>query len=186
MMSPGRLLILSTVVMVVGTAFPAAAQQQATSLTARAAKPGAVRASAFATILGHAFNSIDGVLPHSRVRVRDVRYGHVVGSTLTTSEGAYSFKGLDPGNYIVELVNENQTALAATNLINVNAGETARTVVKLPFRPAILVDLLGGQGGSSTTGGITGFVPQLKDQLPQATLQGVAAVVPVGPPISER
>jgi hypothetical protein len=185
MISPYRLVALSTFVML-AAAFPVTAEQQhPVGLAVRANTKRAIAASAFATIQGNAFNAINGALPNSMIRVRDVRYGRIVGSSLTNSEGAYTFKGLDPGNYIVELVSVDQTPLAATNLINANAGEIVNTIVKLPFRPARLANLLGGQG-STATGGAKGLIPQLKDQLPESALQGVAAVVTTGPPISER
>jgi hypothetical protein len=177
MTSPIRLLPLLTAVTLAGT-FPVSAQQAA-SHAEGAATIGSVRASAFAIIVGNAVNTINNALPDSMVRLRDARYGRIVGSTLTNSVGAYSFTHLDPGNYIVELLTvgdsfrgldpgnstleiAKQTPLAATNLISVNAGQTAHTIVRLPFKPTFLA------------------------VLPKAVLQGVAAVVPSGIPMSER
>jgi protocatechuate 3,4-dioxygenase beta subunit len=99
------------------------------------------------------------------VRVRDLQAGGIVGSSLTDKLGAYSFKGLDPGNYVVEIVGADKAALAATNLISANAGQTVHTSVKLPFRPAILPNILGS---SRTPDGHT------------------AAVMATGTAISER
>jgi hypothetical protein len=177
-------LTLSTVVMLAGTAFPAPAQQQAASATVRAATK-AARASALATINGHALNSVNGALGNTLVRLRDVKFGRSVGSQLTDHLGAYSFKGLDPGNYVVEIVSTNQTSLAATNLINANAGETLNSVVKLPFKSTMLTNMIGGQS-TRAAGGSRDIGSQLEDGLAQMTTQGIAAVVPAGTPISER
>jgi hypothetical protein len=188
MISLFRLLTVSTVVVLAGTALPVAAQQQAASVAARAATKAAVRATALATINGNAFNSVNGALPNIMVRLRDVKFGRIVGSSLTDHLGAYSFKGLDPGNYIVEIVSTDQTSIAATNLISANAGDTVNSVVRLPFKATMLANMLGGQvspaiGGGSGGGSITS---QLEDGLMQIALQGLAAVVPAGTPISER
>ena len=44
------------------------------------------------------------------------------------------FRTVDPGSYIVELLGDGDTVLAASQLLNVNAGEAISTVVKLPFQ----------------------------------------------------
>jgi hypothetical protein len=143
MISPSRLLPLSTVVVLIVTTVPAAAQQPAAPIAVRAVPMAAVRSTALSTILGNALNWSNGALPDTPVRVRDLQTGRVVGSALTDKVGAYSFKRLDPGNYVVEIVGADKAALAATNLISANAGQTVHTTVKLPFRPAILPNILG-------------------------------------------
>jgi hypothetical protein len=186
MISPFRLLAVSTVVMLVGTAFPVSAQQQAAGVAARAATKAAVRASALATIKGNALSSINAALPNTLVRLRDVKFGRIVGSSLTDHLGGYAFKGLDPGNYIVEIVSTDQTSIAATNLISANAGETVNTVVRLPFKATMLANMVGGQASPAIGGGGKSVASQLENGLTQMALQGVAAVVPAGTPISER
>jgi hypothetical protein len=172
-------------------ASPAAAQQDGAGVGGRAAiTKVAIRPGALATIQGHALNSTNGLLRNSLVRVRDVRFGRMVHLALTDRVGAYSFTGLEPGNYIVEIVSTNQTPLAATNLINVNAGETVESVVKLPFKPTMVGNILGSRPSPATSDGasssLSEIVPQLLQQLPQAAAQAIPAVVPVGTPISER
>jgi hypothetical protein len=190
MSSPSRLLTvsltLSTVVMLVGTAFPVAAQQPATSVAVRAAMRAALRASTLATINGHALNSVSAALRNTLVRLRDVKFGRIAGSQLTDHLGAYSFKGLDAGNYIVEIVGTDQSSLAATNLISANAGETLNSVVRLPLKASVLANMVGGQASPAVGGGSKNIASQLVDGLAQTALQGVAAVVPAGIPISER
>jgi hypothetical protein len=184
MISLSRLLTVSTVVMLVGAAFPVSAQQQATS--GAAAVRAALRARSLATINGHALNSGSAALRNTLVRVRDVRFGRIAGSQLTDHLGAYSFKGLDAGNYIVEIVGTDQSSLAATNLISANAGETLNSVVRLPFKATMLANMVGGQASPAVGGGNNNLASQLADGLTQTALQGVAAVVPAGIPISER
>jgi hypothetical protein len=186
MISRSSALALSTVVILAGTAFPVAAQQQAASVAVRAATRAAIRASALATINGHALNSTNGALGNTLVRLRDVKFGRSIGSQLTDKLGAYSFKGLDPGNYIVEIVSTDQTSLAATNLISANAGETLNSVVRLPLKSTMLANNVGGQATRAAGAGNKDVASQLEDGLAQTAVQGIAAVVPAGAPISER
>jgi hypothetical protein len=53
---------------------------------------------------------------------------------LTDKSGLFVFKPIDPGSYIVEIVSNDQSILAASQLLNVNADEMVSAVVKLPFR----------------------------------------------------
>ncbi len=131
-----------------------AAQQPASSApqpTARAASirsavprvlPG-TRASAFTTIQGNAFNSTNGALASTPVRLRDARYGRIIDSQVTDNAGLFAFNGVDPGAYVVEIVGPDQTILAASQLVTIGAGETASAIVKLPFRIPPFAGILG-------------------------------------------
>jgi hypothetical protein len=138
------------------TAVPAVVTQSATPTVpvaaARAAVPARAGApavlpgtqeSAFATIQGTALDSANGVLPDSPVRLRDARIGRIVAAQRADKSGLFDFRAVDPGSYIVELLGAGDTVLAASQLINVNAGEVVSTVVKLPFRLPALGGLLG-------------------------------------------
>lgn len=102
------------------------------------------RANVFTTIQGNALDSTNGVLPNAVVRLRDARYGRIVGSQITDRSGLFSFGPLDPGTYVVELLATDQvTVLAASQMLDVGAGEAVSAVVKLPFRIAALSGILG-------------------------------------------
>ena len=141
-----------------GTATPAAVTQSANptvsgvARTAAPARTGApavlpgTRDTAFATIQGNALDSANGILPDSPVRLRDARTGRIIGVQRTDKSGLFEFRTVDPGSYIVELLGAGDTVLAASQLINVNAGEAVSAVVKLPFR----LPPLGGLFGHTT------------------------------------
>ena len=168
------------VLVVATTASPSA--QQAPGTVARRL---ALRASA--AIQATAFNAANGVLANTAVRLRDARLGRIVGQSLTDNKGACIFKGLDRGNYVVELVSTKQTTLAATPLISVNAGETVSAVVKLPFKPSLLGTLLGQESSSVASARAFGSGETADlSELPQAIVQLVPTVVAVGAPVSER
>jgi hypothetical protein len=83
-------------------------------------------------IQGNALSSTNGQLPNALVRLRDARFGKILGTQTTDRLGLFEFKGVEPGTYIVEMVSPDQTILAASQLISVNAGEAVSAVIKLP------------------------------------------------------
>jgi hypothetical protein len=107
------------------------------------------RETAFSTIQGNAFDSTNGILPDSPVRLRDARIGRIITTQRTDKSGVFEFRRVDPGSYIVELLGASDSVLAASQLINVNAGEAVSAVVKLPFRLARFGGLLGHTTGQA-------------------------------------
>jgi hypothetical protein len=109
---------------------------------APAVLPG-TRETAFSTIQGNALDSTNVNLPDSPVRLRDARHGRIIMTQRTDKSGMFEFRAVDPGSYIVELLGTTDSVLAASQLINVNAGEAVSADVKLPFRLPPLGGLLG-------------------------------------------
>jgi hypothetical protein len=68
------------------------------------------------------------------VRLRDTRAGRVVALQITDAAGTFTFTAVAPGPFIVELVGSDNSVLAASELIFVNAGDAVTTIVKLPLR----------------------------------------------------
>jgi hypothetical protein len=128
------------------------------------------RSGVLTTIQGNALDSTNGPMPYALVRLRDARIGRVVDSQLTDTSGLFAFKVVDPGSYIVEMLGNDQTLLAASQILNVNAGEAVSAVVKLPFRVPPFAGLLGSSSTSSAA-----LIAA------QAAANGIAAVVPTAP-----
>jgi hypothetical protein len=103
------------------------------------------RADAFTTIQGNALTSTNGMLTDGTVRLRNARSGRIVDVTVTDKAGVFVFRNVSPGSYVVELVGSDDSVLAASQLLNVNAGEAASAIVKLPIRIPV-----GGALGKST------------------------------------
>ena len=98
----------------------------------------------FSTIHGNALNSTNGSLPNANVRLRDARIGHIVETQMTDRSGIFAFQRVDPGSYIVEIVGLDQVSvLAASQILNVGAGEIVSAVVKLPFKIPLFAGVLG-------------------------------------------
>lgn len=129
--------------------------------------------AAFATIQGNSLTATNGPLPNAIVRLRDVRYGRMVESQITDHAGLFAFSRVDPGNYIVELLEAEQRVVATSDLVSVNAGDSASTLVRLPLR-------------LSATGRLGAASSQLLGVLSAAAASGVLAVKPTGEDISPR
>jgi hypothetical protein len=127
-----------------------------------------LRADVLTTIQGNALNSTNGALNDAVVRLRDARYGRIVDTQLTDKSGLFSFKAVDPGTYIVEVINNNESVLAASQLLNVNAGEAVSAVVKLPFKIPSLAMI-----GADT--------PSAVAVASQAAANSIVAIIPTAP-----
>ena len=93
------------------------------------------KAGVLSSIQGNAVTSSNGALMDTVVRLRDVRYGRVVNTLMTDKQGAFVFKGVDPGNYVVEVMNPaNNAVMASSQMLNVTTGEALQALVKMPFR----------------------------------------------------
>ena len=90
--------------------------------------------SVFSTVQGHAIDSTGVSMPEAAIRLRDARSGRIVGTLLSDDAGMFTFRGIDPGTYIVEILGSDSTVLAASQMLSVNAGDALSAVVKLPFR----------------------------------------------------
>jgi hypothetical protein len=173
-----RLLSIATVAMIAISTLSLGAQQAANSTAARAAARSPVprvalaqaRKDSLASIQGNALDSANRQLNNVMVRLRDARFGHIVDTQLTDKSGLFAFKSLEPGSYIVELMSNDQTILAASQLLSVNAGEVVSAVVKLPFRISPFSGLVG-----STTMAAAAAVTAA------AAASGIATVVKTNP-----
>lgn len=161
------------VALILVSTLPLAAQPQ----TANAVQGGATRVAvgkarqyALTTIQGNALDSSNGQMRGVMVRLRDARFGRILDTQITDKAGLFAFKAVEPGSYIVELVDKDQTVLAASQLLNVNAGDAVSAVVKLPLRIPPFAGVLGGPATSSA-----GVIAT------QAVASGIAAVVPTKP-----
>jgi len=114
-------------------AAPSFAQNNAAGATAPKLLPG-TRVSVLSTIQGHATNASNLPLQEALVRLRDARFGRIVDTQKTDKQGAFTFRDVDPGTYVVEIVNQaNSTVLASSQILYVGTGDSLSTLVKLPY-----------------------------------------------------
>ena len=170
-----RLFAAATALFVAAGSWAVGAQQPATV----GIRPGAksvvprvagARSNVLTIIQGNALNSANAPLPNTLVRLRDARFGRVIETQITDKSGMFAFKVVDPGSYIVEMLGKDQTPLAASQILNVNAGDTVSAVVKLPFRVTPFAGLLNSS-----------IAPAAAMIATEAAATGIAAVVPTAP-----
>src|SRR5262249_40409383 len=125
---------------------------------------------ALTVIHGNALDSANGRMAYAVVRLRDARFGRIVDTELTDASGLFEFRAVDPGSYIVELMGNDSTLLAASQILNVNAGDVVSVVVKLPLKAPSFASILGAVGP-----------PTAALIMAQAAASGVTAVVPTRP-----
>jgi hypothetical protein len=101
------------------------------------------RAGLTAAIQGTAVNWTNAALASAPVRLRDARLGRAIQNAVTDRFGAFEFRGLEPGSYVVELMGSGSDVLAATPIINLNSGQSVAALVKLPFKNPPLAGALG-------------------------------------------
>jgi hypothetical protein len=122
------------------------------------------------TILGVALDSLDSPLPNAKLRLRNAQTGHVEALALSDRAGEFGFESLDPGSYVVELLDDRGAVLAASELVTVDVGETVVTLVK--------------QVNRRTGVGIFGFGNTALAVIGSAAAAGVLAVAATGQPAS--
>jgi len=129
----------------------------------------------FSTIHGTAVNWSNGALPNTNIRLRDARLGRVADTMMTDRFGAFQFRSVDPGSYVVEMMSPaNDAVVAATPIINVTSGQEVATLLKLPFRVAPLGGILGHT------------LPSALAVTSAAAAAGVLAKSVVGAPATDR
>jgi hypothetical protein len=172
-----RVLPIATGLLIVLNSLPLAAQQPTAPVlntarnTVTKAALARTKEKALTTIQGNALSSTNAQMTNAVVRLRDARFGRIVDSQVTDKSGMFAFKAVDPGSYIVEIMSNNQSILAASQLLNVNAGEAVSAVVKLPFRIPPFAGILGNTAGTPTATAVA----------TQAAVSSIAAVAPTIP-----
>src|SRR5262245_34463044 len=170
------------IVITAATLHPSA--QQAARTTAAPIRTGGVMArvgrnvasapvipNAYGIIQGNALDSTNRQLANVTIRLRDARYGGILGTEITDESGLFAFKNLAPGSYVAELIGNDDTVLAASELLNINAGEAASAIVKLPFRLPPFADIVGTVAPNSASAIVT-----------QAIATGLMGVALIGEP----
>lgn len=99
--------------------------------------------SVFTAIEGSVLKADSSKFAGALVRIRDARIGRIVRSQHADEDGLFRFRPLDRGSYIVELLADERTVLAASPLVSVNAGEIAQTTVREPMRLGLMDSVVG-------------------------------------------
>ncbi len=106
----------------------------------------ATAAAGRSVIQGNSLTALGGPLPNASLRLRDIRSGRLVQETTSDEAGVFTFKHVNPGTYIVELLSDKQIVLATSDILIVDDDRLVATVVKLPMRMPVSGLLDGGKG----------------------------------------
>lgn len=87
-----------------------------------------------ASLLGTTLDAAARHLPDTRVQVRNLRSGNLEQSTVSDGAGAFAFRSLLPGTYVVEMTLVNGSVVAISDAVVLADAQQARTVVQLPAR----------------------------------------------------
>jgi hypothetical protein len=144
-----RTIVVAAAAALLSVSAPVFAQAPVATVTPKLL-PG-TRPNTLASIKGNAVSQSNSSLSDTVVRLRDARYGRIVSKVTTNKQGLFSFEGVDPGNYVVEVMNPAQNAVMASSpVLNVGSGEVISALVKLPFRIPPIAGLLGNTTQTTT------------------------------------
>jgi hypothetical protein len=93
-------------------------------------------------LVGLAQNSLNAVIPHARVVLRDIRTGEALQQATADELGQFSFIDLLPSEYIVELLGPDGSVVAASEVVTTSKGRLLRTVVRVAAAAAAVVAVL--------------------------------------------
>ena len=88
-------------------------------------------------------------LPNYRVQLRNANTGEPIGSTTSNQTGQFSFGSLQPGNYVVEIIDASNKVVGLSPSISVAAGSTVTVTVGATAAGALTA---AGGGGLSLLG----------------------------------
>jgi hypothetical protein len=166
-----RLLTIVAVAAIALGAAPARAQRPALTGSHRSSGVVVTPTPGATAIQGVTLTALSAPLPNATVRLRDLRSGRVIDATTSDKDGTFTFVRVDPGSYVAELVGSDETVLAASPMLNLNADELISTVIKLPLR-------------LSAAGFLKGGVPALVAVAAASAAAGVLASTTPGQPVS--
>lgn len=121
-------------------------------------------------IIGTARSATDSPIARARVRLRSVALGTVSSAATANDSGEFVFGEIEPGTYIVELVDEAGRVLAV-NYVSAASGEKVATYVRMPYRGAGPAGLFSATAGTVVTA---------------ASSFGILAVAATGRPASQE
>lgn len=93
---------------------------------------------------GVAADASKNPLANHTVRLRNLSNGQITSVTTSTANGSFSFAGVNPGNFVIEIVNSAGQVIATSSTIAVTAGTTATVAVT-----ASALTSLAAAGGAS-------------------------------------
>ena len=83
------------------------------------------------TVTGTVWHRDDSPVANANLQLRDLTRGQVVQATIGDQLGRFTFTSVTPGNYVVELVDDNGTMLALGQAFAIGPIETVATFIRV-------------------------------------------------------
>jgi hypothetical protein len=103
------------------------------------------------TILGAAWKADNTPIPHARLRLRNVTTGRAEAIATANASGQFTFSNMEPGSYVIELVNDDGKVLALGQVFSLGPGETVATFVRLSARNSLFGGFFTNAAASAVT-----------------------------------
>ena len=123
------------------------------SIPAFAAGPKAKQGERSGRISGVALDAQKKPLVNVTARLRNVDTGQLVGETKTNARGEYTFTDLNPGRYVVEIVNDKGDIIGTTAAVSLTVGAMTATGVTVTATAAAGAIGAGAAGAAAAAGG---------------------------------
>jgi hypothetical protein len=108
------------------------------------------------TLSGTATDATGQPIARTKVQLRDLATGQLVGTTQSGANGAFTFTGLPAGNFAVEVVNAAGQIIGSSASITVAAGATITGVTVSATAAAAMGTAAGAAAaGAATAGGFS-------------------------------
>ena len=101
-------------------------------------------------ISGTARNAQDQILAGVKVQLRNIDTGQLVATTKAGPDGAFEFTGLNPGNYIAEIVDDSDKIVGASPSMALAAGGVITGL-------SVSASAAGALAGAAAAGGLGAF-----------------------------
>ena len=104
------------------------------------------------TITGAAASWNGETLANVTIHARDLQTGALIGSTTSNVAGRFSFAGLKPGRYVVEVASQLGPIVGSSSVLDVTAGETVTVTVNTTAATGSAYGGGAAQGGQARGG----------------------------------
>ena len=122
---------------------------QAAPLMAATARAGAQAPVATGALNGTAQSAGGQMLTNTTVQLRNLQTGQLAGTTTSNAAGGFSFTGLNPGNYLVEFINQSGAIVGSSASTAVAAGTTTTVTVSTMAAAAVAGAAAGGAAAAT-------------------------------------
>lgn len=114
----------------------------------RAGRGGVHSQTSTGAIQGTAQSAAGQTLSNVTVQLRNLQTGQIAGTTTSSATGGFSFAGLDPANYVIEVVNQAGVVVGSSAAVTVASGTTTTVTVSASANAGV-----AGLGASAASAG---------------------------------